>query len=92
MNRKWIAGLQILSLALIWIFVLGLNYWILSLLQVARKLNDSINASVAIGIIAIPLFFLIAGILTYVFVGLRRHRSTSDVVPLRKTVEGKETV
>ena len=76
MRKKVIFGLQILSLAHIWIFVLAIDGWILSLLAVSRRLDDAINASVAIGIIAIPLFLTIASLLTYVFVGLQRHRRT----------------
>lgn len=74
MNRKLIFALQVLSLAWIWVFVLSVDLWILSLLQVARELNDSINASIAIGMLAIPLFLTIAVILTYVFVNLQRYR------------------
>lgn len=73
MNRKLIFALQVLSLAWIWVFVLSVDLWILSLLQVARELNDSINASIAIGMLAIPLFLTIAVILTYVFVNLQRY-------------------
>jgi hypothetical protein len=53
--------------------VIAVDVWILSLLRVAQQLNDSLNASVAIGIIAIPLFLTIASLLTYVFVGLQKH-------------------
>jgi len=74
MNKKVIRSLQIASLAYIWVFVIAVDTWILSLLRVAKKLNDALNASVAIGIVAIPLFLTIASILTYVFVGLQKHR------------------
>jgi hypothetical protein len=73
MQKKTIRGLQIASIIYIWIYVLGFAAWIISLLKVAQELNDALNASVAIGIIAIPLFLTIAGILTYVFVGLQKH-------------------
>ena len=76
MQRKRIRLLQIASIVYIWIFVLAVDIWILSLLQVANKLNDSLNASVAIGIIAIPLFLMIASILTYVYIGLQRKTDT----------------
>ncbi len=78
MSPKTIRILQILSLAYIWVFVLAVDIWILSLLRVSQKLNDAINASVAIGIVAIPLFLVIASILTYVFVSLQKHRSEGD--------------
>jgi len=79
MKKKTIRVLQIASIIYIWIFVLLVDWWILSLLQVARELNDSLNASVAIGIIAIPLFLSIASILTYVFIGLQKNRGANDV-------------
>lgn len=69
---------QVISLALIWVFVLVLDVWIVSLLGVARELNDAINASVAIGIVAIPLFLTIASILTYVFYSLQTNQGEGD--------------
>ena len=71
MQKKTVRLLQIASIVYIWIFVLAVDIWIISLLRVANKLHDALNASVAIGIIAIPLFLAIAGILTYVFIGLQ---------------------
>lgn len=74
MRKKTIRVMQIASLTWIWVFVISVDSWILSLLRVAREHNDALNASVAIGIVAIPLFLTIASVLTYVFVGLQRHR------------------
>ena len=74
MRNRTIKILQIMSIAYIWIFVLAIDTWIVSLLLVAMKLNDAINASVAISIVTIPIFLAIAGILTYVFIGLQRNR------------------
>ena len=82
MSHKAIRVLQILSLAWIWVFVLGVHLWILSLLRVSRELDDALNASVAIGIVAIPLFFTLACILTYVFVGLSRDRKQAGPTPV----------
>lgn len=79
MTNKTIRIMQILSLAYIWVFVLAVDLWILSLLRVAQRLNDAINASVAIGILAIPLFIVIASILTYVFVSLQKHRDENGL-------------
>ena len=84
MKKNTIRVLQIASIIYIWIFVLVVDWWIFSLLQVAKELNDSLNASVAIGIIAIPLFLSIASILTYVFIGLQKNSSANDVSHLRK--------
>ncbi|NQV14747.1 hypothetical protein HQ531_04755 [bacterium] len=78
MNHKMIKVLQISSLAYIWIFVIAVDVWIFSLLFVAKKLDDAINASVAIGLIAIPLFIAIASILTYVFFGLQKYAKPEE--------------
>ncbi len=78
MQNKVIKGLQIASIIYIWIYVLAITIWIISLLRVAKELNDALNASVAIGIIAIPLFIAIAGILTYVFVGLQKSQTMNN--------------
>lgn len=69
--------LQIFSIIIMWIFVAAINIWILSLVSVARELKDALNASVVIGIMAIVLFLSIAGILTYVFIGLQRNQHDS---------------
>jgi hypothetical protein len=78
MNKKVIRILQIASITFIWIFVIAIDTWILSLLRVAQQLHDALNASIAIGLIAIPLFLTIAGMLTYVFVGLQKYRVEDD--------------
>lgn len=78
MSKRTIYALQVLSLALIWVFVLLIDIWILSLLKVSHDLNDAINASVGIGILAIPLFLTLASILTYVFFSLRKHRRSTE--------------
>lgn len=74
MKNKTIYFMQIFSIGLIWVFVISIDAWILSLLLVAHELNDALNASVAIGLIAIPLFLAIASMLTYVFVGLQKNQ------------------
>ena len=79
MKRKTIRGMQIASLIYIWIFVIAVDSWIISLLRVAQELDDALNASVVIGIIAIPLFLTIASILTYVFVGLQKNRLEDEM-------------
>lgn len=68
----WIASLQVLSVAAIWVFVLGISGWILHLLRLSRQLHDVPSASFAISLVAIPVFLTGASVLTYVFVELRR--------------------
>ena len=64
--------LQILSISLIWVFVIGISIWILNLILLSIELHDVPGASLGISIIAIPVFMTLAGILTYVFVGLQK--------------------
>ena len=74
MNKKIIEVLQILSISLIWLLFTGIAVWIVTLIRESLKLHDAPDASVGISIVAIPVFFLLASVLTYVFVGLRKGR------------------
>jgi len=71
---KIIYWLQVSSVSYIWVFVIGVAIWIFNLISVAHKHDDALNASVAISIVAIPVFFTLAAILTYVFIGLQKDR------------------
>ena len=86
-GQNVIFTLQVLSVALIWVFVLSISAWILHLLRLSHRLHDVPSASVGISIVAIPVFLTGAGVLTYVFVGLRRGRQP----PIPASEESKET-
>lgn len=73
-ERKRILLLQALSVAGIWVFVLGISGWIIHLILLSQRLHDVPSASIGISIVAIPVFFAGASVLTYVFVGLQRNR------------------
>ncbi len=75
---RWIGVMQVVSVALIWAFVLGISVWVINLLLLSHRLKDVPSASVGISIVAIPVFLTGAGVLTYVFVGLRRGRKSND--------------
>jgi hypothetical protein len=66
--------MQILSISLIWIFVSAITWWILRLITLSLELKDKPDISFAISIVVIPIFFILAGVLTYVFVGLQRNQ------------------
>jgi len=66
--------LQVSSVLLIWVFVIAIALWITNLITLSLELNDAPGASVAISIVAIPVFMTLASILTYVFVGLQKGR------------------
>lgn len=73
-RARWVFGLQLASVTMIWVFVIGISVWIIHLLRLSHRLNDVPSASIGISIVAIPVFLTGAGVLTYVFVGLRRGR------------------
>jgi flagellar biosynthesis protein FliP len=81
MSKKTIEGLQIVSISLIWVLFTGIAIWVFNLIKVSLKLHDAPDASVAISIVAILIFSVLASVLTYVFIGLRKGRN-----------EDKETV
>ena len=68
----WISALQVASVGAIWVFVIGVSFWIIHLLRLSRAWHDVPSASIGISIVAIPVFLTGASVLTYVFVGLRR--------------------
>jgi hypothetical protein len=87
-GERWIDALQVASVAAIWVFVVGISLWIVNLLRLAHRLQDVPGASVAISIVAIPVFVTGAAVLTYVFIGLRRGvddgAKPDDVTPERE--------
>lgn len=74
----WIYALQVASVAVMWVFVLGISGWILHLNRLSQRLHDVPSATVAISIVAIPVFLTGASVLTYVFVGLQRGARAAE--------------
>ena len=75
---RWIYALQVASVAFMWVFVIGISAWILHLNRLSQRLHDVPSATVAISIVAIPVFLTGAAVLTYVFVGLQRGARAAD--------------
>ena len=75
-SQRVIFALQVASVAMIWVFVLGISGWIIHLIRLSHRLDDVLSASVGISIVAIPVFLTGASVLTYVFVGLIRGRES----------------
>jgi len=69
---KLILIAQIMSISLMWVFVTGIAIWVINLISVSLELNDAPGASIGISMVAIPVFFTLATILTYVFVGFHK--------------------
>jgi hypothetical protein len=72
-----IRTLQVLSIGVMWAFLCGVVIWILNEVKVARSLGDALTASVGISLVAIPVYTLVAAVLTYVFFGIQRGRRGS---------------
>ncbi len=72
-QRKIIFAAQLISLSLIWIFVIAIALWILNLISLSIELDDAPGASIGISLIAIPVFFTLASLLTYAFIGLKKE-------------------
>ena len=64
---------QTLSVAFIWVFVIGISVWIVNLILLSVELHDVPGASLGISVVAIPVFLILASVLTYVFVGLQKE-------------------
>jgi ABC-type dipeptide/oligopeptide/nickel transport system permease component len=73
-SERVIEILQLCTMAVMWIFAASITLWVLQLARVAYSLKDAFTASVGISMIAIPVFWTLAAILTYTFFGLRRTR------------------
>lgn len=70
--------LQVISISLIWLLVLGITWWIIRLIALSIQLHDAPDLSVIISIVVIPIFITIASTLTYVFVGLQRNKGDKN--------------
>lgn len=84
LKNRLIFFAQLFSVLFIWIFVFAITIWIINLILLSIELNDAPGASVAISIIAIPVFIILASVLTYVFVGLQKEQRR-----IQTSTEGK---
>ena len=58
--------------------MLAIVFWIISLLTLARKLNDVPSASVGITVVSIPVFLTLLAVFWYVFLGIMRNRDHEE--------------
>jgi len=66
---------QFISIFMMWVFVVSISGWIVNLLVLSIELKDSLEATIGIGLVAIPVYLTLAVILTYVFFGLRKEEN-----------------
>ncbi len=74
-RNKVIFITQLMSISLIWVFVIGITLWIINLIYLSIDFKDAPGISIGISLIAIPVFITLASILTYVFVGFHRKNN-----------------
>jgi hypothetical protein len=72
--ERGIRTLQLLSIILMWMFLSAIVMWVINMVRVSRSLGDALTASVGISLVAVPVYSLVAAILTYVYFGLQRGR------------------
>ena len=84
MQKNLIFITQLISLVVMWIFVIGIAIWILNLISISIELHDAPGVTIGISIIAIPVFFTIASILTYVFVGFQKNNKSDSKTSLEE--------
>jgi heme/copper-type cytochrome/quinol oxidase subunit 2 len=65
---------QLLPLVGVWCLALGMTGFIIYIIKLAIEQSDVPSAAMGISLVVIPIFWVIAGVFTYVFVGLRRGR------------------
>lgn len=72
MQKKIIETAQLISFLIMWIFVIGINIWIINLISISIELHDVPGVSLGISLIALPVFITLASILTYAYFGFKK--------------------
>ena len=66
--------IQVVLLSFLWMLASAMTWLFINLVEVSYEVNDHQSASIAISILGVIVFWILAGILTYVLVGLYRGR------------------
>ncbi len=72
-EERSIKFMQGLSLAGIWVLATSMTLLFINLIHISYQVKDHQTASIAISIVAVVVFWILAGVLTYVFIGLHKH-------------------
>jgi len=72
-SQQLVRRLQWLWLGGAFLLVGGIIVWIIHLIVASWRLDDVIQASVGISIVAIPIFLVFIGVVFYVFWGVALH-------------------
>lgn len=77
-EERSVRFMQDLMLAAIWSVAASMTLLFINLIHISYQVDDHQTASIAISIVAVAVFWILASILTYVFIGLRRHRKKEE--------------
>ncbi|MFN8176864.1 MAG: hypothetical protein U0167_03005 [bacterium] len=69
-----IRTLQVASIVLMWAFLGAVVAWMINVVRLSLSLGDALTVSVGISLVVVPVYTLVASVLTYVFFGLQRGR------------------
>jgi hypothetical protein len=72
-SERLVRMLQWIWLGGAFLLVVGIIVWIIHLILASFRLDDVIQASVGIAIVAIPIFLVFLGVVFYVFWGVALH-------------------
>lgn len=70
-RKPSVVAAQFILLIGFWGMTIGVIGWIIHVIRLAWWLNDVPSASIAISLIAIPLFLILLGLVNYVFWGIK---------------------
>ena len=71
--------IQVVILSFLWMLASGMTLLFINLVSVSGEVDDHQTASILISILGITVFWVLAGILTYVLVGLYKGRNKEIV-------------
>ncbi len=76
-NKKYFLNkifiFQTISVTLIWVLFIGIVLWVSNLVHLSIFWHDQRGISISISLVALPIFFTLASVLTYVFIGLHKE-------------------
>ncbi len=78
MKDRTVYIIQLITLSFNWILAVSVTWWFIHLVTVADELNDTQTASLSISIVAITVFWILAGVLSYVFFSLHKHDEEAE--------------
>ncbi len=73
MKDRTVYIIQLITLSFNWLLAISVTWWFVHLVVVSNQVKDTQTASLWISILAITVFWILAGVLSYVFFSLHRR-------------------